>query len=205
MTTTNPVNNNNNNIEWYTYYKNQETNTCSTCSPDPGLTAMLVCLLYVALLIPHTQIVTAKLVVTISLTIVNLNHYATILLQFLMNFRVMRNVSQHLVGHKRFVSRCWSIVLCCDLWHFYCAWCSLFIMFRVRTLLLFVDSLFEAKVDNDKQAYESWSIVLCHWKLVLRQWKIYKSIIVMDLHCPFIDARWLLLGLICWKCGMVHT
>lgn len=78
MTTTNPVNNNNNNIEWYTYYKNQETNTCSTCSPGPGLTAMLVCLLYVALRIPHTQIVTAKLVilVTISLTIVYLNDYA---------------------------------------------------------------------------------------------------------------------------------
>jgi hypothetical protein len=73
MTTTNPVNNNNNNIEWYTYYKNQETNTCSTCSPDPGLTAKLVSLLYVALRIPHMQIVTAKLViiVTISLNIVN--------------------------------------------------------------------------------------------------------------------------------------
>ena len=69
MTTRNPVNNNN------TYYKNQEAITCSTCSPDPGLKAMLVCFP----LIPYTQIVTSKLVilVTISLTIiVNLNHYA---------------------------------------------------------------------------------------------------------------------------------
>ena len=42
------------------------------------------------------------------------------------------------------------------------------------------------------QAYESQAIDLHHWLLVLCNWKIYKSITIVDLYSSFIDAGRLL-------------
>lgn len=44
---------------------------------------------------------------------------------------------------------------------------------------------------NSLQAYESWTIDLRHWKLVPWNWETYKSSIVINSHCSFINMGWL--------------
>lgn len=59
---------------------------------------------------------------------------------------------------------------------------------------VYINARIECKLKNMRgelalQAYESWRINLCHWKLVLRNWKLYKSTIFIDLYCSFTNTR----------------